>query len=145
MKQHYSTALAALLLFIGPPFRLSAQTAHQYEFVKTLPGRPVSMAVDPHRNTYVSFPGNTVIQYDTRGAVRWQQTFANLPEIVELATDGAGNLIIAGTARSGTFIVGDSTYKWEFPGGGYALDKGMIVKLDSAHKLRWARVVSLGR
>ncbi len=145
MKQHYATAYIAFILFICLPFGLVGQTTHQYDFVKILPDRPVSMAVDPQRNTYVAFSGNTIIQYDPRGAIRWQQTFTNLPAITKLATDGAGNLIIASLERSGgNFTVGDSTYKLDRDQYTSYIYKSLIVKVDSSHKLQWARVVLAG-
>ena len=76
MKQLYLFLRLAFVCLVALPIQLSAQLAHQYTFVKTLPGKPVSMVVDPQRNTYVSFADNTIVQYNAQGTVRWQQTFA---------------------------------------------------------------------
>ncbi|MBO0952238.1 T9SS type A sorting domain-containing protein [Fibrella forsythiae] len=145
MNHRYVIARIAVLLVIGIPFTLVGQASHQYDFAKLLPAKPVSIAVDPQRNTYVSFANNTVIQYDTRGTVRWQQTFTNLPGIDKLATDRAGSLLIASSTNSGTFTVGDSTYSLQSTDSQTShIAKRLLIKLDSTHKLQWARPILSG-
>ncbi len=128
----------AILVCVGSwwPSVSNAQAINQFDWIKPLPGEPIGTSVDGQRNTYVLTSGNTLIEFDTRGRERWRQTFGTWPALTQLTTDRAGNLLVSGSFTSSA-TVGDSTFTLP----NTYTPNTFVAKLDSTHRLMWARQV----